>query len=193
MKEFVYLSCLVACCLLGIVSWLEYDRYEECYLRCEHKSLIHYKVLKSKMCQDDDTRNALNSAYGICTDSETALHKGMRGCALGLWWSEGEISLLYARIFKEPLMLYGLLLPLMLYMVKQIRGYCSDKRRDETFFREMKKREAQTKTLYLPPPPPPPLPPLPPPPPAYHILSPPSTQRKQTNWERRQYKNNTQL
>lgn len=123
-------------CLLGVVGVVEEPRFQQSYSFCKRKDYRNLLLLNSDVCKDDYTRSELDGDHVSCTRAQEEVDLGTWRCAIRKWWQEGEPVALYHRVLGSTYMIYGLLLPSILFVIYQVFAYLHETRRENKWFSE---------------------------------------------------------
>ncbi len=119
-KKWVF-AALVLMGLLYPGAVHELQRWEECLSGCQTQFVENEHVLNLNVCKDPVTLSVHGSkASDMCNKAAQENLATPRRCAWRRFWKEGEVYGIYARVAHSQWMLYGLVLPTLLFTIYMI-------------------------------------------------------------------------
>ena len=114
---FILISLLVAVALYPAFQH-ELQRWEECFEGCRQSYEDNAKLLEHQMCWDPKERKLHgHNADEACSKAAFENQATPVRCAWRAFWKDGEVYAVYKKFAHSPWMLYGMALPLCLFVI----------------------------------------------------------------------------
>lgn len=144
----VLLAALLVACLYPAYQH-ELQRWDDCFDGCAKRYASNARILVHPMCADPFQRHAHGEhAETMCRQAERENVSTPTRCAWRKFWHEGEFYGVYRRFAHEPWMLYGMALPISLFVVYMCFSVYQNQRAESRKERERAAMLGAMKDMY---------------------------------------------